>query len=280
MAQKKIRELFEALSINPKLEARKRRGILQLIEMDEMQPEEKQMMAGQMEEPAPEASADDQAKAAFKSMVCGVFDDDSLDTSSKIKKIKEILMAQEKLLAPAAPAEPPPGEGRGKGYKVRQRDDGKFEVYNTETDEAIVDSDAPYENKADAEDAARNAGGSGRGRSGKGEEEDKKKEEAKESAQLRHEITCRDLIEEAAIQFDGPDHKRAFVKSLVPLTDAERRVIIAERKSLYESRDGKKPAPAPAPRSSGRGTLDLREEASQPKFPETKEQAKRLILQD
>lgn len=67
-----------------------------------------------MDVPA-EASADDQAAAAFKAMVAAVMDDDSLDTAAKKKKIGEILAAQEKLTAKAdAPAESGDAGGESK----------------------------------------------------------------------------------------------------------------------------------------------------------------------
>ena len=52
----------------------------------------------------PEANAQDQIKDAFRKMVMAAFDDDSLDSAATIKKIREILKAQEKL----GSAEPAP----------------------------------------------------------------------------------------------------------------------------------------------------------------------------
>lgn len=58
-----------------------------------------------MEAPAESASTEDQMKAAFSAMVCGIAEDDSLDLKAKVAKIKDVLTAQEKLLAGDAPAE-------------------------------------------------------------------------------------------------------------------------------------------------------------------------------
>ncbi len=55
-------------------------------------------------------SADDQAKSAFKAMVAAVLDDDSLDVAGKSAKIKQILQAQEKLMASD---KKPEGSGSG-----------------------------------------------------------------------------------------------------------------------------------------------------------------------
>ncbi len=54
-----------------------------------------------VEMPAEELGADDQVKAAFRSLVMAAFDDDALDAAATINRIKEILKAQEKLEAPA-----------------------------------------------------------------------------------------------------------------------------------------------------------------------------------
>ncbi|HKB40718.1 MAG TPA: hypothetical protein VKD72_30110, partial [Gemmataceae bacterium] len=64
-------------------------------------------MAAPVEAPPPDASADDTHKAAFRSMVMAVLDDDSLDIKGKMKKIKDILKAEEKLTGN--------GEGGGGG---------------------------------------------------------------------------------------------------------------------------------------------------------------------
>lgn len=57
-------------------------------------------------EPAPEASADEQIKGAFRAMVVAAFDDDSLDSKATIAKIKDILNAQEKLMSKPEKKEP------------------------------------------------------------------------------------------------------------------------------------------------------------------------------
>lgn len=65
--------------------------LVKLMEMDEYG-------AMPMEVASTDMSADDHAKAAFKAMINGVLDDDSLDLAAKKKKIGDILGMQEKLL--------------------------------------------------------------------------------------------------------------------------------------------------------------------------------------
>lgn len=57
-----------------------------------------------------DASADDQVKAAFRSMVIAAFDDDSLDAKATVNKIKQILAAQEKLTAKPDSGKKPEGD--------------------------------------------------------------------------------------------------------------------------------------------------------------------------
>lgn len=57
--------------------------------------------------PAEDASAEDQLKAGFRAAINKVLDDDSLDMKAKLAKVKEILTAEEKLLAEPAAAETP-----------------------------------------------------------------------------------------------------------------------------------------------------------------------------
>jgi hypothetical protein len=59
---------------------------------------------------APSATSEEQAKAAFKSMVMAVWDDASLSWPDTLKKIKEIAATQEKLLESGATAETTPTE--------------------------------------------------------------------------------------------------------------------------------------------------------------------------
>lgn len=96
-----VKKFFESLYVKDA----KRTAILR--EMDELG---EPVMQAEMEEPAEEPAADagTQMKDAFRSMVLAAFDDESLDTQATIAKIKEIMKAQEKLLAgdePAAEAE-------------------------------------------------------------------------------------------------------------------------------------------------------------------------------
>lgn len=70
------------------------------------------MVAPEMEAPPEEMSSADQVKAAFRAMVLAAFDDESLDTKATLAKIKEILDAQEKLLAGTSAGN---GEGEDNG---------------------------------------------------------------------------------------------------------------------------------------------------------------------
>lgn len=79
--------------------------LVKLLEMDCISPDTAPDYS--MDAAAPEMSADDQAKAAFNAMVAAVVADDTLDIASKMKRIKDILTAQEKLLNPDACMEEP-----------------------------------------------------------------------------------------------------------------------------------------------------------------------------
>jgi hypothetical protein len=59
-------------------------------------------------EMAPEANADGQIKSAFRAMVMAAFDDESLDSSATVTRIREILKAQDKLLGGDDPASDEP----------------------------------------------------------------------------------------------------------------------------------------------------------------------------
>lgn len=128
--------------------------------------------------------------AAFKAMICGVFDDSKLDTAGKIAKIKEILKAHEKLTAKEAPASEKPAG----------------------------DASASEGAKADL------------------------------AANLSEQLAVRDLIEDAGLKFAKPESRKAFIKSLIPLSESERTALIEERKSQAEQ-NGKQDNP---PRSAGR----------------------------
>jgi hypothetical protein len=76
---------------------------------------------------------------------------------------------------------------------------------------------------------------------GKTEEPEAPKEEPKaeskgadkgaDVATLREELAIRDLIEDAGLTFGKPEQRRAFVKSLVTLSEAERKELIEDRKA-------------------------------------------------
>lgn len=75
---------------------KKYKSIAKLLrEMDG--PEDEPMANMEVDVPA-EGGAEEQAKAAFESMVLAVLHDESLDKAGKLAKIREILAAEEKLL--------------------------------------------------------------------------------------------------------------------------------------------------------------------------------------
>lgn len=131
--------------------------------------------------PAPESGSND-VDGAFKAMICGVFDDSSLDTAGKISKIKEILKAHEKLTAapapePETPKEEPAAEGK------------------------------------------------------------KPKTEGGDVKQLREELAIRDLLADSGLVFAKPEARKAFAKSLLPLSESERKELIEERKAQQAQGD-------------------------------------------
>lgn len=105
--KKKVKDILEAAVTTDR----------QKSALKEMEP-----MVGEteMEAPPAESSAEDQMKAAFRGMVVAAFDDESLDAAATVKKIKEILAAQEKLLAGDAPAEPA-AEAEGEGEEDEEK---------------------------------------------------------------------------------------------------------------------------------------------------------------
>jgi len=73
-----------------------RAGLVELLEQDGMEE-----LA--VEAPPEDAGPDDQVKAAFRAMVVAAFDDETLDTTATIARIKDILKSQEKLQAKPEP---------------------------------------------------------------------------------------------------------------------------------------------------------------------------------
>lgn len=107
-----------------------------------------------------------------------------------------------------------------------------------------------------------------------GEEEDEKDKEKMESikrelATLKADKNVRVLVEDAGLKFGKPDHREAFIESLLPLSDAKRKALIEERKALAGV-DSKSKT-----RSSG---LERPITESIDKFPTTREEAKRLLV--
>lgn len=67
------------------------------------------------------------------------------------------------------------------------------------------------------------------------------------AALLREELAIRDLIEEAGLTFTKPAGRKVFIRSLIPLTEAERTELIEERKGQQAAKPGQQqPPPKPA----------------------------------
>lgn len=72
--------------------------------------------------------SEDQIDAAFKAMVVGVLDDDSLDVAGKVAKIKLILTSQDKLLNGTSAAATPPADGSGDSTSTPATEGSAVEV--------------------------------------------------------------------------------------------------------------------------------------------------------
>jgi hypothetical protein len=83
-----------------------------------------------------------------------------------------------------------------------------------------------------------------------------------ESKRLRAELDIRDLAEDAGLKFRSPEARKSFLKSLIPLSEAERKTLIEERQTATPP--AKKPAPV---RSGGTGTGQKLQEAKVPDDP-------------
>lgn len=102
MATKTITEILSA-----------RKQPWQIIAYAKLREQAGEMMDATAVDLPADADADGQIDEAFKKMIAGVLDDASLDIKGKLQKIKDILVAQEKLMAksepaPEAAAETPP----------------------------------------------------------------------------------------------------------------------------------------------------------------------------
>jgi hypothetical protein len=71
--------------------------------------------------------------------------------------------------------------------------------------------------------------------------------------QLTEELAIRDLLEDSGIKFAKPEQRKAFIKSLVPLTESERKELIDDRKAQASQAPTAKPG-AGKPRSQAPGT--------------------------
>lgn len=100
----KLKAFLEAIKLPGKAQKAKRRLIEKLFEDDMMDPG----LDAPAEAPAADAGEPDHVaalKQGFKAACVAALDDDSLDVAAKVKKLKEILAAEEKLLAKGEPVE-------------------------------------------------------------------------------------------------------------------------------------------------------------------------------
>jgi hypothetical protein len=91
---------------------------------------------------------------------------------------------------------------------------------------------------------------------------------ATEAKLLRAEMGVRDLIEDAGLKFAKPEARRAFVKSLVPLSEADRKALIEERKAH---------APARTAPQTGTGRNGVKIQESTDKVPDDLKQLKSFL---
>ena len=117
--------------------------------------EEGMLPAEPMAMPA-EASAEDQADAAFKSMVVAVLDDTSLDVQGKLGKIREILKAQEKLTAKAEEPAADSGASEEGGSEEQKQPDATLAALQEQVRRLTAEKEVRKELKdaslSDAED--------------------------------------------------------------------------------------------------------------------------------
>lgn len=93
---------------------------------------------------------------------------------------------------------------------------------------------------------------------------------------LRKELAIRDQIEEAALKFAKPEARRAFVKSLLPLGDDDRKALIEERKTQQPKgavvvpavNTPRSAAPSTAGAGSSGGTLAEQRQGATPQVPQ------------
>tara|TARA_B110000285_G_C15112047_1_gene611715 strand:+ start:760 stop:1905 length:1146 start_codon:yes stop_codon:yes gene_type:complete len=119
--KKTVQAIIEGL---PRSLAPKKYKVLEAL--DEEQIADEPVLEMEVEAPA-EATADDQMKAAFRTMVLAALDDDSLDTKATLKKIKDILNNQDKLVGGDVPAEATEEEDgddpAGDGEEIKPEDE-------------------------------------------------------------------------------------------------------------------------------------------------------------
>jgi hypothetical protein len=104
-------------------------------------------MAGEMGETMMDApvemdasmSAEEQMKAAFRQMVLAAFDDETLDSTATIARIKEILAAQEKLMGGGAAAAEEPTEDDAEPTEESQRSKSKVDPTLKKLQESVTE---------------------------------------------------------------------------------------------------------------------------------------------
>lgn len=174
----------------------------------------------------PEASADDQMKAAFKAMIMAAVDDESLDSAATVARIKEILAAQEKLMSGAAPE--PTAEAEATDEEAMKKEEEK----------AAAEAAAKAKREADEKAALESS-------------------TAKQLAELKARETAREMLETANADLKTRnlppiEITSVRVKSVAALESAD------DRKALIKTWESATPA---APTRSG-GRLALLESAA------------------
>lgn len=165
-----IKQLFESLI--PKLEKAKGQRLKNLLEMGELHQQMDDMGQEEVEAPAEDMSADDQASEAFVSMAIAVLRDESLDKAGKLKKLRDILSAEEKLM------------GGETSTETSEQDDGEGDGEDKKKHEAMESKIRQLERKDRARDLCEAAGVV------------PSKALLKALCSLESEKDCKDLIEE------------------------------------------------------------------------------------
>lgn len=104
----KLSQLFEACSINPKLPAKKRKLLLEMMDDEQLMEQDPEVM-----EPSAEAMPEDALKTGFHSAIMQIVTDaldGTVDPKEAKKRIEEFLMSHHKLNGGATEATPTPAD--------------------------------------------------------------------------------------------------------------------------------------------------------------------------